>query len=91
NERGTIAMARTNAINSATSQFFINVKNNAFLNHRDKTSRGYGYCVFGRVISGMDVVDKIRAVQTQTVGYFKDVPVDDVVIISVRRVKIKKK
>ncbi len=87
NDRGTIAMARTPEIDSATSQFFINVKNNLFLNQRDTTVNGYGYCVFGRVIKGMDVVDKIVAVSTGTVGPFQDVPVQDVVIISAKRVK----
>jgi len=80
NERGTLAMARTSAIHSATSQFFINVKDNAFLDHRDKTPRGYGYCVFARVVEGMDVVDQIRQVKTTTQGMYKDVPETPVVI-----------
>ena len=82
NERGTLAMARTSDINSATAQFFINVKDNAFLDH---SPRGFGYAVFGRVASGMDVVDKIAAVQTTTVGGFENVPVKAVVITSAKR------
>lgn len=81
NERGTIAMARTSDINSATSQFFINVVNNAFLNHRDKSPQGFGYCVFGKVTEGMDVVDKIKSVQTGA----QDIPVETVEIISITR------
>jgi cyclophilin family peptidyl-prolyl cis-trans isomerase len=82
NERGTIAMARTNKPNSATSQFYINVKDNTFLD-RAKAQDGVGYCVFGRVIDGMDVVDAIRQVQTGAM----DVPVEAVVIKSVRVLK----
>jgi cyclophilin family peptidyl-prolyl cis-trans isomerase len=84
NDRGTIAMARTPEIHSATSQFFINLADNAFLNHRDKTPKGYGYTVFGRVIDGMDVVDEIASVKTTTRGSFRDVPETAVLI---RRVK----
>lgn len=84
-ERGTIAMARTSEVHSATSQFFINVKDNPFLNHRDETPEGFGYCVFGKVIEGMDVVDKIRAVKTGEVRGYKDVPLKPVTIESVRR------
>ena len=80
NERGTIAMARTNDPHSATAQFFINVSNNTFLNHHSPTADGWGYCVFGRVINGMDVVDAIKGVATTSKGYFQDVPADDVVI-----------
>src|SRR5262249_17218746 len=87
NERGTIAMARTSDPHSATAQFFINVKDNAFLNHTAKTPRGWGYCVFGKVIEGMDVVDKIKNVQTASKGAHDDVPVEDVVIRSVRKAK----
>lgn len=87
NDRGTIAMARTGVVDSATAQFFINVKDNDFLNHRDKSTRGYGYCVFGKVVKGLDVVDKIRAVRTHSVGGHDDVPVDDVIIKSIRRKK----
>jgi cyclophilin family peptidyl-prolyl cis-trans isomerase len=84
NERGTIAMARTGVPDSATSQFFINVKDNSDLD-RAKAADKVGYCVFGRVIEGMDVVDKIKAVKTKTADQgFRDVPVEDVVIKSVR-------
>jgi len=85
NARGTLAMARTSDVNSATSQFFINVADNAFLNHRDKTPQGFGYCVFGKVTAGMDVVDKIKAVKTGTVSGYQDTPLKPVVIESVRR------
>ena len=81
NDRGTIAMARTMMPHSATAQFFINVKDNTFLNHTAKTTRGWGYTVFGKVIEGMDVVDKIKSVKTGRKGPFpKDVPVEDIVI-----------
>jgi peptidyl-prolyl cis-trans isomerase B (cyclophilin B) len=80
NERGTIAMARTNDPQSATAQFFINVANNAFLNYSSPTVDGWGYCVFGRVSNGMDVVDTIKDVATTSKGYYQDVPADDVVI-----------
>jgi cyclophilin family peptidyl-prolyl cis-trans isomerase len=83
NDRGTIAMARTNDPNSATAQFFINVVNNDFLNHRSKTTRGWGYTVFGKVVEGMDVVDKIRKIPTGPSGPFRqDVPKTPVVIQS---------
>jgi cyclophilin family peptidyl-prolyl cis-trans isomerase len=86
NERGTVAMARTSDIKSATSQFFINVVDNPFLNHKNDSE--YGYAVFGRVAEGMDVVDKIKAVPTGPKGQFtKDCPTDDVVIVSVARVE----
>jgi cyclophilin family peptidyl-prolyl cis-trans isomerase len=81
NLRGTIAMARTNDPDSATSQFFINTVDNTFL---DATSSKAGYAVFGKVIEGMDVVDQIEAVPTHTVGSYEDVPVDDVMIESIR-------
>ena len=87
NLRGTIAMARTQVIDSATSQFFINLKDNTFLDHKDDSVQGYGYCVFGKVIKGMDVVDKIAKVQTHSVGYYQDVPVKDVVIEKIEVVK----
>ena len=83
NQRGTIAMARTGIVDSATAQFFINVVNNDFLNHRDKTQQGYGYAVFGTVVEGMDVVDKIAAVKTVTRG-FPNVPEKPVVIKSIK-------
>jgi cyclophilin family peptidyl-prolyl cis-trans isomerase len=82
NERGTIAMARTNNPNSATAQFFINVKNNS--RGLDRSNNNAGYAVFGRVIDGMDAVDAIRRVETARRGSFGDVPVQDVVIRSVR-------
>ena len=80
NERGTIPMARTQAPHSATAQFFINVADNDFLNHRSPDLQGWGYCVFGRVSEGMDVVDAIRKVKTGSSGFHQDVPKEDVVI-----------
>ncbi len=80
NDRGTVAMARTNDPHSATAQFFINIKDNDFLNFRAPSGSGWGYCVFGKVVEGMDVVDKIRAVKTGNKGFHQDVPVEDVVI-----------
>ncbi len=80
NDRYTIAMARTGDPHSATAQFFINVKDNAFLNHTAPSGQGWGYCVFGKVVEGMDVVDKIKGVKTGAKGFHQDVPVDDVVI-----------
>lgn len=85
NARGTLAMARTMDPHSASAQFFINVVDNPFLNFRDESVRGYGYCVFGRVIAGMEVIDKIKAVRTATLGPYGDVPVKDVVILTIRR------
>lgn len=84
NRTGTLAMARTMVVDSATAQFFINVANNAFLDHRDKTSQGYGYAVFGRVKEGMDVVEKIAAVKTGTQKGFRDVPSAPVIIRSMK-------
>ena len=81
NERGTVAMARTSVVDSATAQFFINTVSNGFLDHRSKTPQGYGYAVFGKVIEGMDVVDKIRAVPTGSSGMHQDVPKQPVVIL----------
>jgi peptidyl-prolyl cis-trans isomerase B (cyclophilin B) len=80
NDKYTIAMARTSDPHSASAQFFINVADNAFLNHSAPTSQGWGYCVFGRVTEGMDVVDKIKAVATGRSGMHQDVPQQDVVI-----------
>ena len=80
NERGTIAMARTQAPHSATAQFFINVAANDFLNHRSPALQGWGYCVFGKVSEGMDVVDAIRKVKTGSSGFHQDVPKEDVII-----------
>ena len=85
NKRGTLAMARTSVPDSASSQFFINVKDNLFLDKAQAQDR-VGYCVFGRVIEGMDVVDKIKGVSTTSRGGHQDVPSRDVVIKSVRRV-----
>lgn len=84
NQIGTIAMARTNVVDSATAQFFINVKDNDFLNHRSASADGFGYAVFGRVIEGMDVVQKIEKVKTANSGFHQDVPVEPVLIQSVR-------
>jgi peptidyl-prolyl cis-trans isomerase A (cyclophilin A) len=84
NARGTVAMARTGEINSATSQFFVNVKDNAFLDHKGP-GRDFGYAVFGKVVEGMDVVDKIEAVKTTTRGPYENVPLEPVVIKAVRR------
>ncbi|MFT6276770.1 MAG: peptidyl-prolyl cis-trans isomerase B (cyclophilin B), partial [Halioglobus sp.] len=83
NDHGTIAMARTMEPHSATAQFFINVKDNDFLNHSGKNMQGWGYTVFGKVVEGSDVLDKIRAVSTTTKGGHQDVPTDDVIIESV--------
>ena len=87
NKRGTIAMARTSDVHSATSQFFINVEDNARLDHYDNTTAGFGYAVFGEVIEGMHVVDYIALVETGTVGSLDDVPISTVTIESVRRVE----
>ena len=84
NKRGTLAMARTNVADSATAQFFINVVDNSFLD-RANAQDGVGYAVFGRVVEGMDVVDKIKAVPTGSRGGHQNVPTQDVVITSVRR------
>ncbi len=89
NDKYTVAMARTGVVNSATSQFFVNVKDNDFLNHRDTSTSGFGYCAFGKVIEGTDVVDKIKAVETTTKAGMGDVPVKPVVIKSIRRVEKK--
>ena len=80
NDKYTIAMARTSDPHSASSQFFINVGSNDFLNHTAPTAQGWGYCVFGRVVEGMEVVDKIKAVATGRKGFHDDVPLKDVVI-----------
>src|SRR5271167_3400337 len=84
NEHGTLSMARTNDINSATSQFFVNLKDNEFLDH---TRGNFGYAVFGRVTEGMDVVDKIAAVKTGRRHGHDDVPLEAVIMTSVRRVR----
>jgi len=80
NARYTIAMARTSEPHSATAQFFINVNDNGFLDHTAPTPQGWGYCVFGRVTEGQDVVDRIKAVKTGRSGMHQDVPLEDVVI-----------
>ncbi|CAB3783539.1 peptidylprolyl isomerase [Pararobbsia alpina] len=80
NEKGTLAMARTNDPHSATAQFFINVKDNDFLNFSSPTPQGWGYCVFGKVVEGLEVIDAIRKVKTGSKGFHQDVPVEDVVI-----------
>ncbi|MCE1787028.1 peptidylprolyl isomerase B, partial [Enterobacter hormaechei] len=80
NNRGTLAMARTNDPHSATAQFFINVVDNDFLNFRSERPDGWGYCVFAEVIEGMDVVDKIKGVSTGRSGMHQDVPLEDVII-----------
>ncbi|MCH1598827.1 MAG: peptidyl-prolyl cis-trans isomerase [Pseudomonadales bacterium] len=85
NDRGTLAMARTNVVDSATSQFFINLVDNDFLNHSNETASGFGYAVFGKVVEGMDVVDAIAGVATGRSGVYSDVPNEPVVITSVRR------
>ena len=87
NDNGTVAMARTPAKDSATAQFFINVKDNDFLNHRGNDDQSYGYAVFGKVTKGMDVITKIKAAKTTTVGAYRDVPVDPIVIKKVTRLK----
>ena len=84
NTRGTLAMARTQAPHSATAQFFINVANNSFLNHSDKTAQGWGYAVFGKVTEGLDVVEAIKGVRTGNRGYHADVPLENVVIESAK-------
>jgi peptidyl-prolyl cis-trans isomerase A (cyclophilin A)/peptidyl-prolyl cis-trans isomerase B (cyclophilin B) len=87
NKRGTVAMARTSEVNSATAQFFINLKDNGFLDFKSATPEGYGYCVFGKVVEGMDVADKIAAIPTGAAGpYQQDVPKDPVVIVKVTQV-----
>lgn len=81
NKRGTIAMARTSIVDSATCQFFINTVDNDFLDHTSNTPSGFGYCVFGKVVEGMDVVDKIEKCPTTSCGMHADVPVEPVIII----------
>ena len=80
NKRGTVAMARTNDPHSATAQFFINTVDNDFLDFKSPSGQGWGYCVFGEVVEGLDVVNKIRAVKTGNKGFHQDVPVEDVII-----------
>ena len=82
NDLYTVAMARTSDPNSATAQFFINASNNDFLNYTSPTPQGWGYCVFGKIVEGQDVIDKIRKVRTGSKGGHQDVPLEDVVIES---------
>ena len=87
NDRGTLAMARTQVVDSATAQFFINVKDNYFLNHSDETARGFGYAVFGKVVRGMEAAMSIVDVPTRTVGGHENVPITPVTIRSARIVE----
>ncbi len=80
NTKGTIAMARTNDPHSATAQFFINVSDNSFLNFQSESMQGWGYCVFGEVTAGMDVIEKIKQVETGSYGFHQDVPKEEVII-----------
>ncbi len=86
NTRYTVAMARTSDPHSASAQFFINVADNAFLDYKGPSPQGYGYCVFGKVVAGQDVVDRIKGVPTATSGFHQDVPRDDVIILSAEEV-----
>lgn len=85
NDRGTLAMARTRDPHSATAQFFINLVDNDFLNHSSPTLDGWGYCVFGKVVEGIENVDKIAKVKTKTVGFHENVPTDMVLITGASR------
>jgi len=87
NTRGTLAMARTSVVDSATSQFFINTVDNLFLNHKGKQPDSFGYCVFGQVVEGLDVVDKIREVKTGNKNGHSDVPVEPVFIVSAKLIE----
>jgi cyclophilin family peptidyl-prolyl cis-trans isomerase len=87
NEVGTLAMARTNEPNSATAQFFINVVDNPFLDHRDNSDAGFGYCVFGKVTKGMPIVNLIKSVKTGTRPPLEDVPLDAIVILDITKKK----
>jgi peptidyl-prolyl cis-trans isomerase B (cyclophilin B) len=86
NKNYTVAMARTSEPHSATAQFFINVADNDFLDHTSPSANGWGYCVFGKVVAGKDIVDKIKAVPTATVGFHQNVPKDDVLILTAEEV-----
>ena len=88
NDKYTLAMARTSAPHSATAQFFINVADNDFLDYTSPSANGWGYCVFGRVTGGTDVVDKIKAVPTATTGFHQNVPREDVVIVEAEVVAV---
>lgn len=87
NEVGTLAMARTGVVDSATSQFFINVNDNHFLNHQNKTAQGYGYAVFGKVVKGMPTVNQIKTVRTGNKAGHQDVPMEEVVILDITKKK----
>jgi peptidyl-prolyl cis-trans isomerase A (cyclophilin A) len=87
NLRGAVGMARNQMVNSATSQFFINVVDNPYLDHRANIARDFGYCVFGKVTKGMEVVDKIANVPSTTIGVYRNVPKQDVVILETKRIK----
>jgi len=89
NLAGTVAMARTMEPHSASAQFFVNAVDNSFLDHRDKTARGWGYAVFGKVTKGMDIVKKIESVSTKTTGGFENVPAADVVVQKAERITAK--
>ncbi len=87
NKRGTLAMARTSVVDSATCQFFVNTVDNAFLDHKGKRDEDFGYCVFGQVLDGMEVVDQIRTVKTGNKNGHSDVPVEPVFIVSARLIE----
>jgi peptidyl-prolyl cis-trans isomerase B (cyclophilin B) len=87
NARYTVAMARTSEPHSATAQFFINVADNDFLDYTSPSANGWGYCVFGKVVGGKDIVDKIEAVSTATTGFHQNVPREDVVILKAEEMK----
>lgn len=89
NDKYTVAMARTSDVHSATAQFFINVKDNDFLNYKSSTSQGFGYCVFGKVVEGQDVVDRIKKVRTGTRNGHQDVPLEDVILLKAEAVENK--
>lgn len=87
NENGTLAMARTQDVDSATAQFYINVNDNSFLDHRDESPSGFGYAVFGKVVKGMPIVNKIKVVKTGSRGPLEDVPLEPVVILDITKKK----
>lgn len=87
NERGTLSMARTGEVDSGTSQFFVNHVDNVALDHKDKTVQGYGYCVFGKLVDGYDVLDAIAGVETGVIGPYRDIPLQPVVIMGIKRVE----
>ncbi|BCT68485.1 peptidylprolyl isomerase [Nitrosospira sp. NRS527] len=89
NDKYTVAMARTSDVHSATAQFFINVKDNSFLNYTSPTSQGFGYCVFGKVVEGQDVVERIKKVKTGTRNGHQDVPSEDVILLKAEMVENK--